>query len=51
LRGELFAPTVTWLLGLPLVATLPDAILVFLGILVFLEPCEMFEDMDPEASM
>jgi hypothetical protein len=46
LAGGTFAPLATFGLGLPLWATLPGALLVFLGIRLLLGPRRLFEGLD-----
>ena len=48
LAGGGFAPLATWLLGLPAIAAIPGAVLVFAGVLVLLQPKKMFEDLDAD---
>lgn len=48
LAGGAFAPLAVWLLGLPAIAAIPGAILVFAGVLVLLQPKRLFEGLDAE---
>ena len=48
LAGGAFAPLAVWLLGLPAIAAIPGAVLVFAGVLVLLQPKRLFEELDAE---